>query len=174
VTRTTLPASTIVETLRKTVLEADSNQPIANVRTLERDVDMSLAARRTALLLLSLFAAVATSLACIGAYGVMSHAIGLRMHELSIRTALGAQRRDIMRLVMAGGMRPAIAGIAIGLFAALILVRLVESQLFEVKALDPFVFLTSVSLLVFVAAVSIYLPARRASRVDPASALRCE
>jgi predicted permease len=174
VARTTLQPSSLVETIRKTVLEADPNQPIANVRTLEQDVDRSLASRRSALLLLSLFAAVAISLACIGVYGVMSHSIGLRVRELSIRTALGAQRRDIMRLVLAGGMRPAMAGIAAGLGAALALARLVESQLFEVKARDPFVFLASVCLLVFVAALSVYFPAHRASRVDPALALRSE
>jgi predicted permease len=174
VARTTVPPSSLVETLRKTVLEADPDQPIANVRTLERDVDRSLASRRTALLLLSIFATVAISLACIGVYGVMSYAIGQRVRELSIRTALGAQRRDIVRLVLAGGMRPALAGIATGLVAALALARLVESQLFQVKARDPLVFIASVSMLVLVAGMSIYLPARRASRVDPALALRCE
>jgi putative ABC transport system permease protein len=167
-------ASSLVETLRKTVLEADPDQPIANVRTLERDVDRSLASRRTALLLLGIFATVAISLACIGIYGVMSYAISQRVRELSIRSALGAQRREIVRLVLAGGMRPAMAGIAAGLVAALGLSRLVESQLFEVKARDPLVFLASVCLLVLVAALSIYLPARRASRVDPALALRYE
>ena len=174
VARTTLPPSSLVETLRKTVVEADPDQPIANVRTLERDVDRSLASRRTALLLLGIFAAVAISLACIGIYGVMSYAICQRVRELSIRTALGAQRREIVRLVLAGGMRPAMAGIAAGVIAALALSRLVESQLFEVKARDPLVFLASICLLVLVAALSIYLPARRASRVDPALALRCE
>jgi len=174
VARTTLQDSSLVETLRKTVLEADPDQPIANVRTLERDVDRSLASRRSALLLLGIFATVAISLACIGVYGVMSYAIGQRVRELSIRTALGAQRRDIVRLVLAGGMRPALAGIAAGLVAALALARFVESQLFEVKAHDPLVFMASVCLLVFVAALSIYLPARRASRVDPALSLRYE
>jgi predicted permease len=174
VIRTTLPPLTLAETVRKSILEVDPDQPIANVRTLERDVDRSLASRRTALLLLGIFASVAISLACIGVYGVMSHAIGLRVRELSIRTALGAQRQDIVRLVLAGGMRPAMAGIAAGWVAALALSRLVESQLFEVKARDPLVFLASVCLLVLVAALSIYLPARRASRVDPALALRYE
>jgi putative ABC transport system permease protein len=174
VVRSGLASSSLVETLRKTVLEADPNQPVANVRTLERDVDRSLASRRTALLLLGIFATVAISLACIGVYGVMSHAMGLRVRELSIRTALGAQRRDIVRLVLAGGMRPAMAGIAAGLIAALALARFVESQLFQVKAHDPLVFFASVGVLVLVAALSVYFPARRASRVDPALALRYE
>ena len=123
---------------------------------------------------MGIFATVAICLACIGVFGVMSHAIGQRVRELSIRTALGAQRGDILRLVMAGGMRPALAGIAVGLVAALASGRFVESQLFEVRARDPFVFFGSVCILMFVAAVSIYLPAHRASRVDPALALRSE
>ncbi len=174
VVRTGLAPASLVETLRKTVLEADPNQPIANVRTLEQDVDKSLASRRAALLLLSLFAVVAISLACIGVYGVMAHAIGLRVRELSIRTALGAQRSDVVRLVLAGGMRPAMAGIAAGFVSALALARLVESQLFQVKSDDPLVFFASVSVLVLVAALSIYLPARRAASIEPMQALRSE
>jgi len=174
VARSTVQPSSLVETLRKTVLEADPDQPIANARTLERDVDRSLASRRMGLLLMGIFATVAICLACIGVFGVMSYAIGQRVRELSIRTALGAQRGDILRLVMAGGMRPALAGIAVGLVAALASGRFVESQLFEVRARDPFVFFGSVCILMFVAAVSIYLPAHRASRVDPALALRSE
>jgi predicted permease len=172
--RTAQPPSALVKTVRKTILEADSDQPIANVRTLEQAVDKSLAPRRMTLVLLGLFATIAISLACIGIYGVMSYAIGQRARELCIRSALGAQRRDIIRLVLIGGMKPSIIGIVAGLAAALALARFLESQLFEVKAHDPLVFIASVCLLGFVAVLSVYLPARRAARVDPVVALRYE
>jgi predicted permease len=172
--RSALPPLTLVATVRKTILEADPDQPIANVRTLEQAIRQSLAPRRTALVLLGLFAAVAISLACIGIYGVMSYAIGQRTRELSIRSALGAQRRDITRLVLVGGMKPSVVGIVVGLAAAFGLARLVESQLFEVKAQDPLVFVASVALLGTAAALSIFFPARRAAKVDPMTALRAE
>jgi putative ABC transport system permease protein len=172
--RTAQPPLALVKTVRKTILEADPDQPIANVRTLEQAVHNSLAPRRTRLILLGLFATVAISLASIGIYGVMSYAIGQRTRELCIRTALGAQRRDIMRLVLIGGMKPSIIGIVVGLAAALALARLLESQLFEVKAHDPLVFVASVCLLGLVAALSVYFPARRATKVDPMVALRYE
>jgi putative ABC transport system permease protein len=174
VVRTALPPLTLVATVRKAILEADPDQPIANVRTLEQAVHKSLAPRRTTLVLLGLFATVAISLACIGVYGVMSYAIGQRARELCIRTALGAQRRDIMRLVLIGGMKPSIIGIVVGLAAALALARFLESQLFEVKAHDPLVFIASICFLGLVAALSVYFPARRATKVDPMVALRYE
>ena len=117
---------------------------------------------------------VAISLACVGIYGVMSYAIGQRAREFSIRIALGAQRREIIRLVLKGGMKPAIIGIVIGLAAALALSRFLEKLLFEVKTHDPLVFIASVCLLGIVAAFSVYLPARRAARLDPVVALRSE
>ena len=174
VIRSSAPPTALVERVRKTILEADPDQPIANVRTLEEAVHRSLARQRTTLILLGLFAVAAISLACIGIYGVMSYAIGQRARELSIRLALGAQRREIVRLVLAGGMKPALAGIVIGLAAAFALSRLVEKLLFEVKTHDPLVFIASVCLLGIMAALSIYLPARRASRLDPMASLRSE
>lgn len=174
VVRTAVPPSALTETVRKAILEADADQPIVHVRTLEQDVDKSLAPRRSALILVGLFAVIAASLACIGIYGVVSYAIGQRAHELSIRSALGAQRRDIIWLVLQGGMKPSILGIAVGLVAALALARLLESQLFEVKAYDPLVFMGSVCLLGIVAAFSICIPALRAAKVDPMVALRYE
>ena len=174
VLRSALPLATLTEIVRKIVLAADPDQPIANVRTLEQAVSDSLALRRATMILLALFAMVAISLACIGIYGVMAYAVSQRARELSIRMALGAQPGQIVRLVLKGGMKPALAGILVGLAAALALARLVESQLFEVKTHDPLVFIASVCLLGFVAALSIYLPARRAAHLDPIVALRHE
>ena len=172
--RSALPPSTLVATVRKTIFAADPDQPIANVRTLEQAVHQSLAPRRTALVLLGLFAAVAIGLACIGIYGVVSYTIGQRTRELSIRSALGAQRRDIIRLVLVGGMKPSVLGIAVGLVAAFSLARLIQSQLFEVTARDPLVYVLSVGLIGLVALLSVYLPARRAARVNPIVALHSE
>ncbi len=174
VIRSSLPSATLVETVRKAILEADPDQPIANVRTLEEAVQKSLARQRTTLILLGLFALVAIGLACIGIYGVMSYAVGQRAREISIRAALGAQRSDIIRLVLGGGMKLSIIGMSVGLVAAFFLARLIEKLLFEVKTYDPLVFIFSVCLLGIVAALSIYLPARRAARLDPIAALRSE
>jgi predicted permease len=174
VARSALPLASLTEAVRKAILVADPDQPIANVRTLEEAVHKSLAQQRTTLILLGLFAVVAISLACIGIYGVMSYSVGQRAREISIRLALGAQRREIIRLVLTGGMKPALAGIVIGLGAAFALSRMVEKLLFEVKTHDPLVFIASVCLLALVAALSIYLPARRAARLDLMAALRSE
>jgi predicted permease len=174
VVRSSLPPASLVETVRNTILEADPDQPIANIRTLEEAVQRSLARQRTTLILLGLFAGVAISLACIGIYGVMSYSVGQRAQEISIRSALGAQRHDIIRLVLSNGMKLSSIGIVVGLAAAFALSRLLETLLFEVKTYDPLVFIASVSLLTMVAALSIYLPARRAARLDPIAALRGE
>lgn len=147
---------------------------MANVRTLEHDIHESLAIKRATLTLLGFFAVVAVSLACIGIYGVISYSIGLRARELCIRFALGAQRRDIIRLILKSGIKLSIIGIVVGLVIALALSRLLANLLYEVKTYDPLVFLSSVFLLTIVAILSIYFPAYRAARTDPMEALRYE
>jgi putative ABC transport system permease protein len=172
VLRSSVPPLTLVETVRRIVLEADPDQPIANVRTLEQAVYDSLALRRATLVLMGLFAIVAFSLACIGVYGVISYAVGQRARELSIRIALGSTRREIIQLVLKDGMKPAILGIALGLTAALTLSGLLENVLFGVKRHDPMVFITSICMLAIAAVLSIFFPARRAAQLDPIVALR--
>jgi putative ABC transport system permease protein len=174
VIRSSLPPATLIESVRRRILEADPDQPIANIRTMEEAVQKSLATQRATLILVGLFAGLALLLACMGVYGVMSYSIGQRTRELSIRAALGAQRRDIIRLVLKGGMKLSLLGIVVGLAAAYALSRFLEKLLFEVKVHDPLVFIASACLLAIVASFSIYLPARRAARLDPIVALRSE
>ena len=174
VIRTALPPLTLAETVRKTIFEVDPDQPMANVRTLKHDIHESLAIKRATLTLLGFFAAVAVSLACIGIYGVISYSIGQRARELCIRFALGAQHRDIIRLVLKSGIKLSIIGIGAGLVIALALSRLLANLLYEVKTYDPLVFIASFCLLGIAAALSIYVPARRAAKVDPMEALRYE
>jgi predicted permease len=174
VLRTGLDPLALSQVLRKTILDVDPDQPMGNVRTLENDIHRSLASKRATLVLLDLFAAIAVGLSCMGIYGVMSYSTGQRTHEFCIRSALGAQGRDILRLVLLAGMKVSLTGIGVGVVGALILVRLMQSQLFEIRAYDPWVFAGAMVLLALVAGVSIYLPARKAARVDPMQALRCE
>jgi predicted permease len=172
VIRTALPPFSLVDTVRRAILEADPDQPMDKVRTLENDIHRSLSSKRVMLILLDFFAVVAVSLACMGVYGVMSYSLGQRTREFGIRSALGAQRRDILRLVLIGGVKPSIIGMAVGLAAAFALARLVESQLFEVKVHDPWVFFASLCLLGIVAVLSVYFPGLRAAKLDPIKVLR--
>ena len=150
----------------------DPAQPIANVRTLQQDVDRALAMQRMLLILVGLFATIALLLACIGIYGAMAHAIGQRSRELGIRAALGASRARLMQLLLRTGLVPSLTGVAVGLLGALLLARLLDSVLFEVDGHDPLVFVAATLLLCLLAAVSIMLPARRGTAGDPATALR--
>jgi putative ABC transport system permease protein len=126
------------------------------------------------MLLLSSFAALALALAAVGIYGVISYTVAQRTHEVGIRIALGAKPLDVMRLVIRQGMKPVIIGMAIGLFAAFLASRVLESLLYEVSATDPVTYVAIAAILSSVALVACYLPARRASRVDPVVALRHE
>ncbi|MBO0861500.1 MAG: ABC transporter permease [Chloracidobacterium sp.] len=160
--------------VRQQVWAINANMPVVDVMTMEQRVAQSVAPRRFQMLLFGAFAALALSLAAVGVYGVISHSVSLRTHEIGIRMALGAKPRDVLRMVVAQGMRLALVGLAIGLTGAFALTRLMASLLFSVSPADPATFAVVSMLLAGVAFLATYLPARRATRVDPMIALRHE
>jgi putative ABC transport system permease protein len=162
----------MVSAVRSAVQSVDPDQPIYGIRTMDEVVAGARATARFTLLLLLLFAGVAATLAVVGIYGVMSYAITQRTNEIGIRMALGAQARDVLQLVIKQGMRLVLLGVAGGLLAALLLTRLIRDLLFGVSANDPLTFCLIALLLTFVAGLACYIPARRATKVDPMIALR--
>jgi len=164
----------LVAAVRKEVLALDSDQPVYNVRPLEDVLGASLAARRFQMLLLGIFAAVALIMAAIGVYAVMAEVVMQRTHEIGIRMALGARPRDVLMLVVGRGIRMTLIGVAIGLAGALALTRWMSSLLFGVTATDPVTFAIVSLVLTGVALLACYIPARRASRLDPIVAVRYE
>jgi predicted permease len=160
--------------VRRAVEQLDPRMVVYNASTLEAVVSSSLGARRVSMMLLTVFAALAVLLACVGIYGVVSYVIGQRTHEIGVRMAMGADRRDILRLVVGFGFRIALAGSVVGVVAAAGLTRLMVNQLFGVSAYDPLTFSGVATFLILVALAACYLPARRAMRVDPIDALRAE
>jgi putative ABC transport system permease protein len=169
----TEPHSLLPE-LRAFLGQIDSKLPISRVRTLEELIGDNLSARRFNALLMSVFACVALLLALAGIYGVLAYAVSRRTSEIGIRVALGASPEKVLRLVVAQGMRPALAGIVLGLLGALWLARLLESLLYEVATSDLVTYVAVAAVFVIATVLSCYLPARRALRVDPVEALRQE
>jgi ABC-type antimicrobial peptide transport system permease subunit len=167
-------ATEVAAAMKKEVLAVDNDQPVYSVMTMEQIISSSVAQRRFNTLLLLLFACIALLLAAVGIYGVMSQAVSHRTQEIGIRMALGAQTRDVLRLVVGQAMKLAITGVAIGLIAAFALTRVLESLLYGVSATDAATFLVVASLLTGVALAASFIPARRATRVDPMIALRYE
>ena len=174
VVKTSDDPANLVASIRREVQAIDKDQPLANVRTLEALMAQSVAPRRFNLLLLGLFAAVALLLGAIGLYGVLSYVLTQRTRELGIRMALGAQAGDVLRLIIKHGMALALVGVVIGLAAAFALMRLMSGLLFGVSATDPLTFVLIALLLLAVALLACYVPARRATKVDPLIALREE
>jgi putative ABC transport system permease protein len=164
----------LVNSIQKEIWSVDKDQAAYQVQTMEQMIGASIGARRFAMSLLGLFAGLALALATIGIYGVMSYSVTQRTHEIGVRMALGAGARDVLRLVIHQGMRPALLGVVIGLAGAFGATRLMKILLFGVSAADPLTFVVIGLLLAAVAALACYIPARRATKVDPMVALRCE
>ncbi|HET6936765.1 MAG TPA: FtsX-like permease family protein, partial [Candidatus Angelobacter sp.] len=174
VLRTQGDPTAIMGAVRSAVAELDPREIIYGVQTMQGVLDGSLAPRRLSMLLLGAFAALALLLSCIGIYGVISHLVGQRTHEIGVRMALGAQPGDVMRLILGQGVRMAFLGVLIGIATALALTTLMANQLFGVSSHDPLTFAAVGALLTFVALLACYVPARRAIHVDPLVALRYE
>jgi putative ABC transport system permease protein len=156
------------------VKAVDPDQPVIDVRTMTEVISRSVWQPRLYAILFGIFAAVAVALASVGVYGVTAYSVSERTREIGIRVALGAQQHDVLKLVVAQGLKLALIGAGIGLAGALALTRLIQRLLFEVSATDPFTFAGLAALLTFVALLACYLPARRATKVDPMIALRFE
>jgi predicted permease len=174
VLRTEGDPSAIMGPVRRAIAQLNPDDVVYAVSTMNGVVADTLAARRTSMILLALFAALALVLACIGIYGVIAYLVGQRTHEIGIRMALGAERRHVLLLILGEGIRMAIVGVAIGTLLAFSLTRLMSSQLFGVSDHDPFTFSAVGLVLITVAIVASWLPARRAMGVDPSVALRSQ
>ncbi|HLE62315.1 MAG TPA: ABC transporter permease, partial [Pyrinomonadaceae bacterium] len=160
--------------IRRVIQNQNSQNVISGTQTMNEVIAGTLADRRFSMILLDAFAVVALLLASLGLYGVISYLVGQRTHELGIRIALGAQRTNVLRLVLGQGMKMALGGVALGLVAALGLTRLMAKMLYGVSTTDPVTFAVISLLLITVALLACFIPARRATRVDPLIALRYE
>ncbi|HEX8922815.1 MAG TPA: FtsX-like permease family protein, partial [Pyrinomonadaceae bacterium] len=165
------PAS-LTSSIQKELRSMDQEQALFQVRTLEDVISNSLAQRRFNSLLLVIFGALAGLMAAVGIYGVIAYSVAQRTNEIGIRLALGAQQRDVLKMILGQGIKLTLIGVAVGLVAAFVLTRILSSLLYGVSATDPVTFLGIPLLLTVVALLASYLPARRATKVDPCVALR--
>jgi putative ABC transport system permease protein len=164
----------LVEAVRNEVRALDKDLPLADAQTLETIAATAVAGRRFTLWLVGFFALTAMALAAIGIYSVLSYLVAQRTHEIGLRMALGAQLGDVLKLVVRQGMTPVLTGLAMGITAAIALTRLIKGLLFEVSATDPLAFAMAAALLALVSLLACYVPARRATKVDPMVALKYE
>jgi putative ABC transport system permease protein len=172
--RSPLDQSTLLAAVQREVKALDPNLPVSNVRMMEEVVAQSLAIRRFVLLLFGFFAGLALLLATVGIYGVLTTSVSQRTRELGVRIALGATARDVGRLIVGQGLKLVLSGIVIGLISAFVLQRVIRKLLFGVSPTDPLTFIVIAFLLIAVALLASWIPARRATKVDPLTALRSE
>ncbi len=174
VVRTASDPLNMVAAIRHEILAIDPDQPIADIQTMDQRISASLSSRRFNTILLGSFAALALALAAVGIYGLVAYSVAQRTHEIGVRVALGARHRDVLTLLVGEGMTLALAGAGVGLLAALALTRVMSSLLYGVSPTDPATFAAITAALALVALAASYVPARRAARVDPVTALRGE
>jgi putative ABC transport system permease protein len=174
IVRTSIPPLSLVPTLKQRVQQLNSENVIYSPTTMEQVISDDLSTRQFTMVLLGAFASLALALAAVGIYGVTAYLVGQRTPEFGIRMALGAQQRDVLALVMTEGARIASVGVVVGIVLALGITRLMTKVLFGVKPTDPITFGVVSAILGTIALTACYLPARRATRVDPMIALRCD
>ena len=174
VVSTKADAASVVGAVRQAVWSVDKDQPVSDVRTMDQVVAASISKERFQSLLLGLFAALALLLACVGLYGVISYAVVQRTHEIGVRMALGAKPVDVLRLVIRQGMGLTIVGLIVGVAVGSVVTRVLSDMLYGVGTRDPLTFVGAPLLLLVVAFLACYIPARRATRIDPLVALRYE
>jgi putative ABC transport system permease protein len=174
VVRTSVDPLSLATSVRNTIWAVDKDQPVANIDSMEHIVAGAVARQRFSMLLLAIFAAVALVLAAVGIYGVMSYSVAQQTREIGIRIALGAQRGDVLKMTVKEGLKLVGAGLLIGLISAFVLTRVMESLLFGISATDPGTFGIICVVLLMVAALASYIPALRATTVDPMVALRAQ
>jgi putative ABC transport system permease protein len=172
--RTSQEPASLASEVERAVQAVDKDEPVYNIRTMEEVVSRSVSSRRFNLVLLGLFATLALFLTAIGIFGVISFAVTQRTHEIGIRMALGARREDVVKLVVRHGMFLAMTGVGMGVVGAFGLTRFLASLLYDVKPTDGMTFAGVALILGAVALLACYIPARRATKVDPIAALRCE
>jgi putative ABC transport system permease protein len=174
IVKTSVDPMGLVGTIKKEIRAIDKDQPIAQVQTLGDKLNDSIAPQRFTLFLLGIFALIALSLASAGIYGVMAYAVTQRTHEIGVRMALGARRLDVLKLILGQGMSLVLVGLGLGFAGAYATTRLMTALLFEVSTKDPTTFVVVTIVLTIVALIACYIPARRATKVDPLVALRYE
>jgi putative ABC transport system permease protein len=174
IARTSGDPAALGATIREAVHEVDPSQPVSDPKTMDQRITMSMGPRRSAVALLSVFAAMALTLAAVGLFGLIRYNVAQRTQEIGVRMALGASGRDVLRMVLGESLRLAVLGVFGGLIAAFALTRVLASLLYGVSATDPLTFAGMALLLTLVALLASWFPAHRATRVDPLVALRYE
>jgi putative ABC transport system permease protein len=172
--RTSSNPTSVAAAVRRAVWQIDHDQPVIQIRSMENVISESIWRQHVSAFMLGIFAAIALVLSAVGIYGVFSYSVSQRTHEIGIRTALGATRGDILRMVVGEGLLLTLTGVGAGVLAALSLTRLLASLLYGIRPGDPLTFAALSLLLTAVALLASYIPARRATKVDPMEALRYE